>query len=245
MGSTLQDLRYIDLAKFLEKKKYIQRKEGVSYYGDKKRVVAEAEFKKYYLIINSSPTPGAVLRSAEESSLFYKACPQLAKFIPEEVREDVFYTYLLGYQMNGIPSRLVYILKKAYTKFDTPNVAISMISRNLLEEFLVEGALPKEYSISDVAANVWSGDVKIMSPYRKRAVFKNLVEMYVERTSEGELFDTVVVLPTRISELIEESEIAKVVYTPKKGLELNGNLLRKYNGSVGITVSDVDLRNCI
>jgi len=244
METITATLRYIDLAKYLGKKKYLSKNEGVKYYGDTKRVVKEEEFNIYRLFIKSSPTAEAMLRSTEDSTSFYRACKQLSRFIPDEIKEDVFYTYLLGYQMNGIPSRLVYILKKAYEKFDTPNVAISMISKDLLVEFLVEGALPEEYSIVDVAANVWSGDVQVMSPYRKRAVFKNLVELYVEKTINGDLFDTVVVLPTDISDQINESEIATVVYNPKTGLELNGNLLRRYNGRVGITTSDIDLRNC-
>lgn len=229
--------RYIDRYKVMSGKEMVET--DVLYKNAPNDAIQDAI---KLLTINQSYLRATKL--TESAAMFYLACPDIKELIPEEFREDIFYSIRLGYKMKGVPSKLVVLLQKAKEIWEYPNVALSTISFSEIACF--SSSLENNLTLTDVVNNIWKSDVKIMSPYRKKVDHSTYTEMYVENkkqaSSSTSLFDTVVIVPKDVSDLIGDADIANVFYNEEKGLMLNDIVLRTMNGRFGITVSDIDMR---
>lgn len=230
--------RYIDRYKFMSGKE--------SYTGDYKYVCApDYVVKDAIKLMSINSAYQMAVKLTESADMFYAACKDLKELIPTEYREDVFYAIRLGYQIDGVPSKLVTLLQKAKGIYSYPNVALSMIKEDDLKVFTAPGVLKEGVTLTDVVCNVWKSDVKIMSPYRKRVEHAKDVEIYVEKkidNAKEKLFDTVVLMPKDMSDVIMDNEISNVIYDSEKGIVLRDVILRTVNGRFGITKSDIDMR---
>lgn len=230
--------RYIDRYKFMSGKE--------SYEGDYRYVCApDYVVRDAIKVMSINSAYQMAIKLTESADMFYSACKDLKTLIPAEYREDVFYSIRLGYQMDGIPSKLVTLLQKAKSIHNYPNVSLSMIKEDDLRVFTAPGVLKDGITLTDIVCNVWKSDVKIMSPYRKRVEHAKDVEIYVEKKIENakeKLFDTVVLMPKDMSDVIMDNEISNLIYDAEKGIILRDIVLRKVNGRFGITKSDIDMR---
>lgn len=229
----LDGIRYVDKSPYFNGKRFID-------IDFEYRVAPDEVIEKCLKLMKVNQAYLMAMKYTESASEFYRAAKDVRSLIPDEYAEDVFYAIKNGFTLAGVPSKLVTLLSKTKQLYDYPNVALSMISWTELKPFFKEGILG-DNNLCDIASNIWKTNVKIISPYRKRVDYSATTEVYVEKCADGSLFDTICILPKDISTMIPDKDITNILYDPTKGLVLNGEVLRQYNGRIGITLSDVDL----
>lgn len=153
--------------------------------------------------------------------------------------QELFYQNKLGYYIEGIPSKVVYILQKAMKEVgtDNPNTALYSVY-GILFPFAYN-----KYQHKDEELNLL--DVVF-------ATFKNKFEPLTNRRkSSGDEFylydeNLIAILPKDIQEQVKGKDIK---FDKKLGLYIEDgeqkSLLRLMNGRIGVTRSDLDLRESI
>lgn len=153
--------------------------------------------------------------------------------------QELFYQNKLGYYIEGIPSKVVYILQKAMKEVgtDNPNTALYSVY-GILFPFAYN-----KYQHKDEELNLL--DVVF-------ATFKHKFEPLTNRRkSSGDEFylydeNLIAILPKDIQEQVKGKDIK---FDKKLGLYIEDgeqkSLLRLMNGRIGVTRSDLDLRESI
>ncbi|MBQ2885880.1 MAG: hypothetical protein IJE43_19315 [Alphaproteobacteria bacterium] len=169
---------------------------------------------------------------------FYEAFELFRKIIPDNVKEDAFYSAKVGYYFEGVPSKLVYILKQAISKGATPSLALQSVSPLVWGRFLKEGSLPEGITIKDVLESIYGYEVQLLSKSQKKIQYSDYSEIYVENV------DKIVLLPNDIADQFASiDDLSSIKYVPKKGVCFEEMPLRFFNGRKGITLDEFDLRD--
>lgn len=240
MGRNIQN---VDVARYIDRYSYIAGKKMLE--GEVTNKVASNDMiNEFVEVILTSQSFKFYIASTESAKQFWKSCKSVAELFPSEYREDLFFTAKLGKHYDGVNSKLVYMLQKAKSQFKFPNLALSSIKFSDLAEFCIEGALA-DCSIYDVICNIWGVDVKILSPYRRRAKIGDCVEIYIQEDSNMKIIDRVAVISDSISSCINDNELSSIIYDVKKGLCIGDFLLRQMAGKCGVTRHDFDLREVL
>lgn len=229
--------RYIDRYSYMSGKKFI---DGNAPY----KLASSSELEKFISIMQISQSYKFYLLSTESSTQFWSACKDISTMFDSKVKEDLFFSVKVGKRYGGVPSKLVYLLQKAKSEWKYPNLSLSAIPQKLLTEFCYEDSL-SGVNLHDVICNVWSADVKILSPYRRRAQFGDCVELYVQSDIDLNKVDRVALIPLDINSCIADNEVAAITFDSKKGLMLNDTVVRQLCGYAGITKHDFDLRGVL
>lgn len=153
--------------------------------------------------------------------------------------QELFYQNKLGYYIDGVPSKVVYILQKAVKQIgtDNPNTALFSVYGILLpfayNKYEHKG---EELNLLDIVY----------------AVFKHKFDPLTSRKkSSGDEFyvydeNLIAILPKDIQEQVKGKDIK---FDKKLGLYIedgdNKSLLRLMNGRIGVTRSDLDLRESV
>ncbi len=153
--------------------------------------------------------------------------------------QELFYQSKLGYYIEGIPSKVVYILQKAIKELgsDTPNTTLYSVYGILLPfAYNKYQHKDKELNLLDIVF----------------AIFKHKFEpLTSRRKSYGDEFyvyddNLIAILPEDIQEKVKGKEIK---FDKKLGLYIeegdSKSLLRLMNGRIGVTKNDLDLRESI
>jgi hypothetical protein len=188
------------------------------------------------LALNETYTDG--LRMTENSKEFYEAYPIFDECIPNSVKEDVFYASKLGFFYEGYPCKLVYILREALKRYENVNVAISAIDYRGIQKFIKKGALGEDKTIATIIYSLLGKKVKLISKSRRMVENKpGEFEVYIPNV------DRVALLPEDIASRIDNlSDLKSLQYEKNVGIHINGQYLRTFNGRIGITLDDFDLR---
>lgn len=171
---------------------------------------------------------------------FFETFSVFRDLLPKEVREDVFYSVKLGYSFTDIPARLVYIIKKAISEYDSPNLALINVNINTWGRFLKKGTLPEGVTIKTVVENVLGHEYTAISSFNRKAKYRDWYEIYVEN------IDTVILVPEPIANLIDSlDDLKHLEYIQDKGICLYEKPIRVLSNYIGLTKSDLDLRKVI
>lgn len=153
--------------------------------------------------------------------------------------QELFYQNKLGYYIEGVPSKVIYILQKAIKELgsDCPNTTLYSVY-GILFPFAYN-----KYSHKGEDLNLL--DIVF-------AVFKHKFEPLTNRRkSSGDEFyvydeNLIAILPKDIQEQVKGKDIK---FDKKLGLYIedggNKSLLRLMNGRIGVTRNDLDLRDSI
>lgn len=153
--------------------------------------------------------------------------------------QELFYRNKLGYYIDGIPSKVVYILQKAIKELGTENPNTTLYSvYGILLPFAYNKYEHKGEQL-DLLDIVY-------------AVFKHKFEPLTNRrkscNDEFYVYDEnlIAILPKDIQEQVKGKDIK---FDKKLGLYIEDgeskSLLRLMNGRIGVTMSDFDLRESI
>lgn len=202
----------------------------------------DVELFRTLLKVNEACTK--VFTQTESSKEFFKAVPLIADYLKEAnktaVMEDMFYSTKLGFYYEGIPSKLVFILKKSLFKYKTPNAALAAIYPMSIQNFLKQGALPEGITIKTIMEACLSKQIELLSSFKRKVSYEGLCEIYVANTNR------VLVAPEEMMrELSSRNDLEAVEYIEGVGVCVKNKLLRTFGGKFGIVTDEYDLRSCI
>lgn len=180
----------------------------------------------------------------ESSKEFFKAVPLITDYLKEAnktaVMEDMFYSTKLGFFYEGVPSKLVFLLKKSLFKYKTPNAALAAIYPMSIQNFLKKGALPEGITIKTIMEACLSREIELLSSFKRKVIYDNLCEIYVANTNR------VLVAPEEMMrELTSRSDLEAVEFVENIGVCVRSKPLRTFGGKIGIVTDEYDLRGCI
>lgn len=227
------DLKYTARYNYLCGKSFV---EGES----KNKLATDDMLNRFIEIAKTSKAYSYYWKITESSQQFWNGCKDIKELFPSECLEDIFFTCKIGKHYEGVPSKLVYLLDKAKNNYKYPNLSVISIKASDLLEFCYEGSL-LNCTIHDVLCNVWQSDIKLLSSYRKRALFGNAVEIYVSKTVGDKQINRIAALPQDIADSLSDKDISSIMFDDKKGLVLGDSVVRQMSGHVGITMNDFDL----
>lgn len=153
--------------------------------------------------------------------------------------QELFYQNKLGYYIDGVPSKVVYILQKAVREVgtDTPNTALYSVYGILLPFAYNKYAHGSdELNLLDITFSIFKHKFEPLTSRRRS--YNDEFYVYDD--------NLIAILPKNIQEQVKGKDIK---FDKKLGLyvEEDGNksLLRLMNGRIGVTRNDLDLRESI
>lgn len=182
----------------------------------------------------------AAFQATENASEFYDSVELLKDTTPKAKREDIFYAAKLGFFYDGVPSKLVYLLKKSMKVNPSPNAVLSSILPSTLEAYVKVGALREGITVKTVLENLYGRPVTLFSDSIKKVDYDDFSEIYVANV------DRVVLVPKDIAEkIVSIEDIENVQYVPDVGVCVGDIPLRVMGDRCGITYKEFDLRECV
>ena len=192
------------------------------------------EFKN---LLSFNPIYLEGLKATEDAKEFYEAYEFIRELTPVDIREDVFYAAKVGFIISDVPSKLVYILRKALNKYKVPNMALESIDRRVLSNYLIPGLLPEGVTVKVLVEDLLGDRVSLLSEYNRMARYGDVVEVYVENT------DRVLVGPAKLGDYLQTSkDLSSISYEKEVGVCLHSVPVRTLGGKLGVVLHEYDLR---
>ena len=208
--------------------------------GKPEKTATLEQLEEFKLLLSINDAYLQKLNQTEVAKEFYTACPLLDAVVEDDLKEDLFYATKLGFMYTGIPSKLVFLLKKGLKLVETPNRVIECMDMRLFGKYLKPGVLPEGITIKQILSNLIGTDYKTLTKARRKVKYKDFYEVYVDNT------DRVVLLPECIAEQVDSStDLKNVNYQKDIGVCVYNMPLRTFAGKLGITKDEYDLRECI
>ena len=204
------------------------------------RIGTEEEHIQFKNILNVSNIYTSNMNMTEDYKEFFQAFELFRNVFPENLQEDIFYAAKLGFHFKGVPSKLVYLLKKSISTYTSPNVAVSAINRMAWGRFLKRGSIQDGITIKTVIDNLLGEAYTPLSEHRRKVKYRDWYEVYVENV------DRVVLLNEEIARSIDSlDDLRNVKFSEEKGVLVYDSPLRVIGPYVGIINDDFDLRKVI
>ena len=182
----------------------------------------------------------SVFEACEDASSFYKGFADFASLIEKEKREDIFYAVKMGTYYQGIPNRLLYILRRLITAVGNrklPNHIIEL-GDNLLVPYMKCDYISEagKFTFKDILDNVCSQSVNLItdSAYSVK-ISGEVYEVFIPGV------ERVALLPADIGERLSYEDCLNLQYDFELGVHLNGVPLRTYGNRIGVILNDFDL----
>lgn len=213
-------------------------------YGKKilvKSALDESSIDTLRNIISISPGIQSAFNLTDDADSFMKMYPDIRRVISTSKLIEAFYALKLGYYLEGVPSKLVYVIENAVKTFGKDNINYTLSS---ITPFLNIYATSKfecdnnTYTLKGVVENIVGSSVSLLSYASPKVKSNGCYEVYVKDINQ------VVLLPNDIGEEIPMVDVDKIVYNKEVGLTINDVPLRCFGDRVGITKSEFDLREC-
>lgn len=184
--------------------------------------------------VSVHPYISDIFSKTESSEYFFKRFPEFKEL--GIASSELFYSFKLGYNIEGIPSRLVFVINKAIEEYGMshPNSTLwtcyKLITKYAKYYFKTEDG---DLNLQDVLYGLFKTKFDLITPRRNVSGS----EVYVHNK------DTIALLPEDILTAID----GKKVYYDKEGLYVGEEktLLRIMNSRLGITLDDFDLRESV
>lgn len=194
-------------------------------------------YNKVAQIVKESDSAEANIAALSAPAAFYKVEPDIAHYVPALAREEIFYALKNGYASESVPSRLVFLLKRAYSVIDLPNLIVSQIPENEFEVIFQTNYL-KGCCLHDVICSLFDSTYYPVTDAKPKNRHTDYTEVYVSET------DMIAALPNALADTLSLSDIRNLTVT-SCGLSLENYPLRTMGGLYGATNSIYDLRYAI
>lgn len=192
-------------------------------------------FKKLLKIDNTYSLAFGKTDSANE---FYESFELFNQAFDDSIKQDVFYCAKNGYILEGIPGRLVYLLKLAIKSSETPSLAIQSVSALAWGNSLKKGYIEGDLTIKDVLDSLYGYDVRLLTKLQPKVKYEGFSEVYVSNV------DRICLLPNSIADQFNTLEdLGNIKYISGKGVCFNDEPLRTFGSLKGITFDEFDLRD--
>lgn len=225
-------MSYLDLVQVV-KGDYKESKDVAGRY----TLTTENDLKQFKNMLQIDNSYFEGLKKTDSFKEFYEAYELFEKTFDPKLQEDIFYSTKLGFFFEGVPSRLVYLLKKAIDKNPTPSLALQSISVLAWDRFLKKGSLPEDITIKDVLDAIYGYETKLIDELQLRVRHESFSEIYVKNV------DRICLLPNAIADQFDLKDLDTLEYVPKQGVCFDGVPVRFFDGRNGITLDEFDMRD--
>lgn len=203
------------------------------------KTITENDLNEFRELLSISDSFSEGLNLTESYAEYFQTYEILGKSVNEDLKEDLFYAAKLGFFYEGIPSKIVYLLRKSLRKYNTPNNAISALDVRSISRYLKKGSLPEGVTLKMIMENIIGREFETITQYRRSVHFKEVTEVYVQNT------DRVLVLPKELAVFVEsQKDLESVQYVKNIGVCVHDIPIRTLGGKIGITFNEYDLREC-
>lgn len=234
-------MEYIALTTYLQGNKF--------YVSDKKvknRIATNDEVTEFCNILSVNRRYETLISITNSANSFFKAASDIAKLFPDIIHDDLFYSVKNGVRYDGVPSKLLYLILRAKDMYKYPNLSMSMIKRQDILNFCVEGILPEGLTVWDIVQNVWKSDVLPLTGRRLKAIYSGMYEVYVPTMimpngDKVDKFDQVAVVNSKIIDRVSDINWRTFYLKEDVGLIANNTILRYLDGMYGVVKDDLIL----
>lgn len=183
----------------------------------------------------------------DDSNSFFTAYPDIKKIMEATIGTECFYACKLNTLFQGVPNRVVYVIKKAVEKYgiDSPNKILNSVLPYINAYSNSEFTDGEEtFLVKDILENIIGKPCQLLTDsVRKVYGGKNEIcewdEVWVPTAN------VVALIPKDIIDLISVEDCRRIDYDKKLGIHLDGVPLRTFNNRMGITKYEFDLRESI
>lgn len=202
--------------------------------------IEQQELNEFFDMLNINEIYKRGLESTERPGEFYNAFALFDEVIVKDKKEELFYAAKLGYFYSGVPSKLVFILKKAVDMTGSPNLAIEALNTPSTVEYLCRSSVECDVTVYQIMCNLFGKSFKLLTSARRRAKFNDWWEYYIPDK------DRVCLVPDDIAQgLSSREDLSNLSYDSKKGVCVYEQPLRLMKGHLGVIKNDFDLRGII
>lgn len=212
--------------------------QGKKFEGSAKRFADKVAVDEFAKRVSESITAQSNLELIDSWRDFYTIEPDFKNWIKAESRAEAFYAAKNGVFAYMVPSFCIFMLKKAYSTYKSPNLIFKLLPQPVLDKFFAEGYLGGGLTLQDVVCSFCTPTYQPLSCERLKNRCGDFTEVYVQET------DMVALLPNRIADNLDNTAIDNIKLT-EAGLSTGGMLLRLMGGSRGVINSTYDLRNLV
>ena len=200
-------------------------------------VISDEERQEWKEVLSAIPHIRQRFELYDEDKDFFGEFPDFGKAGLKS--SELFYQSKLGYYIEGVPSKVVYILHKALKALgtDTPNTTLYSVYGILLPfAYDKYKHKDKELNLLDIVYTVFKHKFEPLT--NKRKSYGDEFYLYDD--------NLIAILPKDIQEQVKGKDIK---FDKKLGLYIEDgdskSLLRLMNGRIGVTRNDLDLRESI
>lgn len=202
-------------------------------------IIKEGDFNFFKELVNIDGTIKAAFDSTDNATIFFKGYADIKELVGTKA-VDVFYAYKLGYFLEGVPMKLVYILTKAYREYSEVNMAlnscIALVQKYANNVYVTPNG---SYTVKDIIDNIAATSTKLITEDCLKVEYNNYFEVYIKDTR------MVALIPSYTATNLSQDDINNIKYDKEKGLVLHGLPLRISTNTLGATLHDYDLRECV
>jgi hypothetical protein len=183
-----------------------------------------------------------VYNNTDDANSFFTVYPSVKQIIGTKKCVECFYACKLGYYIEGVPSKLVYIVNKIFKENDkrfvnkSLNTALPLLKPYVNCQFK---GTNDDYTVKDIIENACGHSVKLLTP----------AELKVQVGTDWEVFipnvERVALLSDELGSQFSYQDCERLEFKKDLGIVLGNIPIRTLNNKLGVVKDDFDLRECI
>ena len=191
---SIKDLTLIELAPYLTGKSTLP----IEY--DKAKITTK-DFQAFWDIITMYDTYNIILNQMDYYEDFFNVCYDLKELFDPALHQELFYAAKVGYMYEGVPTYLVYMIKKCLEEYPFGNLIVKMFPIPLLNSYCKEGAI-NNTSIHDIIATELGVDYRVLDENNLISRYDKFSEVYIKNE------DMVAIVPNDIVSVLTDDYIS-------------------------------------
>lgn len=216
-------------------------------YGEKTKIVtpklSQDMLSTFQSLISSGQRIRMFYDQTDDVNSFFSLFPDVKQIVGTRVCVECFYACKLGYFMEGVPTKLTYIVQKMLSGEDNKlyvnrsmNAAVQLLTPYSNCEYEIAGEC---YTMKDVVENVVGSPIKLINSSVRKVKVRDVWEVFVPDANR------VALLPDGIGSSLSMDDCENLRYVRDLGIALNDIPIRTLGNRVGIVRDDFDLRECV
>ena len=201
--------------------------------------VSTDTFQEFYDKLQQYETAQYILSQVESYTDFYNFCPDFAVWFPKSEQQELFYAAKNGSMVLGVPSKLVYLLKRALAEYPAPNLAIKYLPIRTLTSYFSQGAFAEGISLYAIICNLIHSSYTVFDKNHRKNQCNGFTEIYIKYE------DMVALVSDEIAIQLDDDFIKTIKLTRDGLMGEGGVLISKLGGREGIVNSFYDLRKVV
>lgn len=204
--------------------------------------ITDDDILLFQSLLNISNDIVNTFNNTDDVNSFLSVFPDIKEICGSNVVVECFYAVKLGYYVKGVPTKLLYILKKAFEKEESVKYPNTILARciGLIKPYTMKfyETDTGKVTLKDIIENFTGYTIKLLTDSTTLVKTNGYYELWVPDA------ERVAILPEDIAKMLSEDDCDNIRFDLSKGLVLHDIPLRTFNGRIGITHDEFDLREC-